>query len=100
MLARRAVVRRAGRPLVRAAVIGGTAYAAGRAGQRSAQRETDQNEAIAGLQDQQYANQSAYAPAAPAPDMTAQLKQLADLKAAGALSQEEFDAAKRKLLGA
>jgi hypothetical protein len=32
------------------------------------------------------------------PDLTAKLKQLADLKAAGVLSDEEFSAAKAKLL--
>jgi Short C-terminal domain len=39
------------------------------------------------------------APAASANDLTTQLKQLADLKAAGALSDAEFKAAKAKLLG-
>ena len=38
------------------------------------------------------------APAAPAPSLTDQLKQLGDLKASGVLSDEEFDAAKQKLL--
>ena len=41
------------------------------------------------------------APAAPAaPDLSAQLQQLAGLKAQGVLSEEEFAAAKAKLLGA
>jgi hypothetical protein len=34
----------------------------------------------------------------PAPDLTAKLQQLAELKAAGVLSEEEFAAAKAKLL--
>lgn len=38
--------------------------------------------------------------AAPQTDMVAQLKQLADLKTAGVLSDEEFQAAKAKLLAA
>jgi len=38
--------------------------------------------------------------AAPAPDLSAQLQQLAALKAQGVLSEEEFAAAKAKLLGA
>ena len=38
------------------------------------------------------------AAAAPAPDMIAQLQQLAQLKEAGVLSEEEFNAAKAKLL--
>jgi hypothetical protein len=39
------------------------------------------------------------APAAPATDMVAQLQQLSALKTAGALTDEEFQAAKAKLLG-
>ena len=38
------------------------------------------------------------APAAPAPDLMAQLQQLAQLKEAGALTEEEYAAAKAKLL--
>lgn len=41
----------------------------------------------------------AAAPAAGGDDMIAQLKQLGDLKAAGVLSDDEFAAAKAKLLG-
>ena len=40
----------------------------------------------------------ASAPAAAAPDLTAQLQQLAQLHTAGVLSDEEFAAAKQKLL--
>lgn len=101
MFRRQVVVRRRGAPLVRAAVIGGTAYAAGKAGQRAAQRDADQEAAIADLQAQQAYAAQAYAPP-PSPsggDLTAQLQQLADLKAAGALNQDEYDSAKRKLLG-
>jgi hypothetical protein len=39
------------------------------------------------------------AAAAPAPDMASQLAELAKLKEQGALSEEEFEAAKRKILG-
>jgi uncharacterized membrane protein len=38
------------------------------------------------------------APASAAPDLTAQLQQLAQLHTAGVLSDEEFAAAKQKLL--
>jgi isopentenyl phosphate kinase len=41
----------------------------------------------------------AAAPAAAAPDMMSQLNQLAEMKANGILSEEEFQAAKAKLLG-
>lgn len=44
--------------------------------------------------------QEAPAPAAaPADPMTAQLEQLAQLKAQGILTQEEFDAKKKQILG-
>jgi hypothetical protein len=47
----------------------------------------------------QYAAPPPVAPAAPAaPDMTEQLRQLAQLKTQGILSEEEFTAAKAKLL--
>jgi hypothetical protein len=88
------VVRR--RPLLRAAVVGGTAYAAGR---RTAQAQNAE-----AYQDQQYAQP---APAPPAPQQEAasessmldQLGQLATLHQQGALTDEEFAAAKAKLLG-
>jgi len=47
---------------------------------------------------QMQAAQQAPAVAAPADDMMAKLTQLADLKNAGVLSEEEFSAAKAKLL--
>jgi hypothetical protein len=51
-------------------------------------------------QQQQYAPPPAAAPqAAPGNDLTAQLQQLAQLHTAGVLSDEEFAAAKAKLLG-
>ena len=34
----------------------------------------------------------------PAPDLVSQIKQLSDLKTAGALTDAEFEAAKQKLL--
>jgi len=54
--------------------------------------------------DQQMAQQQAYAqqaaPAAPAePDYAAELQQLADLKAQGILTDEEFEAKKKQILG-
>jgi hypothetical protein len=87
------VVRR--RPLLRAAVVGGTAYAAGR---RSAQAQTAE-----AYQDQQSAP-PAPTPAAPQQEaqsessMLDQLGQLATLYQKGALTDEEFAAAKAKLL--
>ena len=101
MYGRPGLVRR--RPLLRAAAIGGT-FAAGRATGRRAAEQAD----AAAYQDdsrgQQYGQpaQAAEAvqggdtaPASPAD----QLSQLADLHQQGALTDEEFAAAKAKILG-
>jgi hypothetical protein len=48
--------------------------------------------------DVQYAPEAAPAPAAAAADPIAQLKELADLKAQGVLTDEEFAAQKARLL--
>jgi len=115
MMRRRVV----GRPVARAVV--GTAVVAGTAGavhhyqdqkwaqkeqqQQSAQQQAYQQGAYDQQQayEQQMAQQQAYQePAAPPPatgtDLTAQLQQLAQLHNAGVLSDEEFAAAKAKLL--
>lgn len=92
------------RPLARAAMIGGTAYVAGRAGQRSAQRQQDeadreqyQEQRIAELEAQ---NQpAAPTPAAPSNDMVSRLGELSKLHSSGALTDEEFAAAKQQLIG-
>jgi hypothetical protein len=93
------------RPLLRAAVVGGGAYAAGRGmGRRAEQRdqaEDEQNERIGDVEQQQAApaaDQQAPAAAAPSP-MVDQLNQLATLHQQGVLSDDEFTAAKAKLLG-
>jgi hypothetical protein len=80
------------RPLARAAMIGGTAYVAGRAGQRAAMR---QQEAA-----QQEVERQPPPPAAPQQetDIVAQLTELKGLLDSGVLTQDEFDAAKRRLL--
>ena len=104
------------RPLVRAAgVVATTAVVAGTAG--AVQHRQQQKYAQQDYEQQQmYAQQAAPAepqvvyaqapaepapapePAAAAPDLTAQLQQLAQLRTAGILSDEEFAAAKQKLL--
>jgi hypothetical protein len=91
------------RGVARTAVVAGTATAvSNRVSRRQAQRWSDQGQAqpgyMAPVEPQQY--QAAPAPAAPAePDKFAQLKQLADLKDQGVLTQAEFDAEKAKILG-
>ncbi len=90
---------------MRAAMVGGAGYMAGRAGQRSAYREADQDQRLDQVesQQQQQAPPPPPAPPPPAPaaggDLVSQLKQLGDLKSSGVLSDEEFEAAKAKLLG-
>lgn len=84
------------RPLLRAAVVGGGAYMAGKSHARHSM-EQDQYE-------EEQAQQQAPSPQAPAPSqapspMVDQLNQLATLHQQGALSDSEFAAAKAKLIG-
>jgi Short C-terminal domain len=87
------------RPLLRAAVVGGGAYMAGKhVAHRSAeqqQQEEDQNERLGDLEQQQ-APAEAPAPSSP---MIDQLNQLAALHQQGVLTDDEFTAAKAKLFG-
>jgi hypothetical protein len=84
--------------MARTAVIAGTATAVSnrvsrRQGNRWAQQEANEQQQYA---QPQYAQA---APAAAADDTAGQLKELADLKAQGILSDAEFSAAKAKILG-
>ncbi len=81
---------------MRAAVIGGGAYYAGKKVQQGRQQEADQNAQIADMQQQQQAPQAA--PATSEEDKMAQLKQLKGLLDTGVLTQAEFDAQKQKIL--
>jgi hypothetical protein len=97
------------RPLLRAAAVGGGAYLAGKhvanrqAGEADYQAQQEQR--ISDLEAQQAQQASppqaapAPAPAPAAPSMLDQLNQLAALHSQGALTDEEFSAAKAKLLG-
>lgn len=97
------------RPLLRAAAVGGGAYLAGKHMERSAQaragQEAEQDQRISGLEQQQagqYQQPQAEPPApepAAGPSMVDQLNQLTTLHQQGALTDEEFAAAKAKLLG-
>ena len=84
------------RPLLRAAAVGGVAYMGSKAGtNRAMQQQATQEQA------------AAPPPPAPAPaaqatganDRIAQLQQLASLHESGALTDEEFAAAKAQVLG-
>jgi uncharacterized protein HemX len=85
------VIVRRGHPILGAAIVGGVAYKVGQAG---AQKQAAQQA------QQQAQQQAAAAPAAP--DMSqkyAQIEQLNRLKQSGALTDEEFQREKQKILG-
>ena len=82
------------RPLLRAAVVGGGAYMAGK---HMANAQADQQ--YQAQQAQQAQQAPVPAPRAAGPSMADQLNQLADLHNQGLLSEDEFAAAKAKLLG-
>ena len=99
--------RRRGLGLLGAAAVGGTAYYAGSRMAKGSAREESQNQQIADLQAQQASTQYQQ-PAQPAPaaaplgtsqdEKIAQLQKLGELKAAGVLTQAEFEAQKAKIL--
>ena len=103
------MIMRRRRPLLRAAAVGGGAYIAGKrvAGRQAeqTQAEDEQNARISDLEQQQAppAAPPAAAPAAPpaaaGPSLLDQLNQLTTLHQQGALTDNEFTAAKAKLLG-
>ena len=84
------------RPLLRAAVVGGGAYAMGK---RSAQRAAEQDQRAAEPDQAQQGPAPRPSAAVPTPSMLDQLNQLNRLHKQGALTDEEFRAAKAKLLG-
>jgi Short C-terminal domain len=92
------------RGVARTAVVAGTATAvSNRVSRRQANKWSQQDDAQ--YAQQQYAEppQPAPAPApapAAAPDMVTQLKELAELKSQGILTDAEFDAQKAKILAA
>jgi Short C-terminal domain len=96
--------RRVGRPglvgtMARTAVVAGTAGAVVHH-QQNKYAAQDQQAAEAAAYEQQQAAAAAApaAPAAPAVDVTGELQKLADLKAQGILTEEEFAAQKAKIL--
>lgn len=94
------------RPLMRAAIVGGAAYHAGKHVQEGREADYDRDARIAELEQQQAMQQTApmAAPAAPAAggitdDTIGQIQKLGQLKEQGLLTDDEFEAQKRKLLG-
>jgi hypothetical protein len=99
------------RPLARAAIVGGGAYAMGKHAQRRSEQEAYQDQQISDLQAQQASAQYAapVAPAAPAPpppapaaaggtDPIEALERLGKLKEQGILTDAEFEVQKEKIL--
>jgi hypothetical protein len=88
------------RGVARTAAIAGTATAvSNRVSRRQAGKWAAQEQQQA--PQPEYADPPEYAaPAAPAPDPLAQLKQLGELKAAGVLTEAEFEQQKAKILNA
>jgi len=110
MMRRRMVGRSVARVAVGTAVVAGTA---GAVSHHQQQKYAQQDAASQQQYEQAYqqgaaeaqAQQQAYvppppvaAPAAPQADLTAKLQQLADLHTSGVLTDEEFTAAKQKML--
>jgi hypothetical protein len=88
------------RGVARTAVVAGTATAvSNRVSRRQANRWAGQEQEQYDQQQQQYAQQAPPPPPAPAADPIEQLKELADLKNQGILTEEEFAAQKAKILG-
>lgn len=91
---------------MRAGMLAGTAYVAHRSGQRSTERgyaEAEQDQRLENLEARGAAPPPpapAAAPAAGGSDLVSELSKLKGLLDSGALTQEEFDAAKAKLLAA
>ena len=86
------------RPIARAAVVGGVAYTAGKAGAKSAANDPAQAPEAEQPQAEQ---QVAAAPAADAPsadESMEELTKLKDLLDKGVLTQAEFDAKKQQIL--
>jgi Short C-terminal domain len=87
------------RPLLRAAAVGGGAYALGSRHAQARQQEADQNERISDLESQPAAPQAAPA-ASPgvSSDTIERLEQLGKLHEQGVLTDDEFTSQKQRLL--
>jgi hypothetical protein len=87
------------RPLMRAALVGGTAYAVGKHVQAGKGQDADQEAPAESPDDQQAAQPPASAPPGAIGDAAiVELHKLAELKKTGALTQDEFDEQKRRVL--
>jgi hypothetical protein len=87
------------RPLMRAAMVGGTAYYAGKRMEERREREAEQEYRLQALEAEQASEPAASAAGGVTSDALAKLEQLAALKERGVLNNEEFEVQKRRLLG-
>ncbi len=87
------------RPLLRAAAVGGVAYMGAKAGTNRAMQAQGAQQAPAPAPAPPPAAAPAPAPAPAADDTISRLTQLASLHSSGALTDEEFSAAKAQVLG-
>ena len=89
------------RPLMRAAVVGGVAYHAGKRVQEGREEDYDRDARIAELEAQQQQQQAMAPPPASSggDDMIEQLEKLGRLRDQGIITDDEFAAQKQKLLG-
>jgi hypothetical protein len=87
------------RPLMRAAMVGGTAYYAGKRAQEGREREDEQEYRLQDLEAREAAAAAPPQPGGISSESLAQLEQLAKLKEQGVLSEDEFEVQKRRLLG-
>jgi hypothetical protein len=90
------------RPLLRGAMLGGTAYLPGRAGARAQEQPYAEQAAAADQEARLSALEASQAPP-PAPaaggsDVVAELTKLKGLLDSGVLTQQEFEAAKQRVL--
>jgi Short C-terminal domain len=86
------------RPLLRAAMVGGVAYHAGKRVQEGREEDYDRDARIAELESQQAQQQAAPPAQAGQVDMVEQLEKLAKLKEQGILTDAEFEVQKAKVL--
>ena len=97
--------RRGRRPLARAAMVGGTAYVASKAGAASANRQAAEQQQAA-YQEAEYAEQAPPPPPPPAPtggggmtnEAIEKLQSLAGLRDQGILTDAEFEVQKQMIL--
>ena len=86
------------RPVARAAMVGGAAYYAGKRRQESQYREEDQEARLEDVEARQSTETPVQQSGGMSQDSMDQLKQLAELKDSGVLTEAEFEVQKQKIL--